>query len=255
LRIERPAPRVLQLTRFHSFSCHLLEDDEGLTLIDTGLPGSAPGILRAVQASGRPLRRILLTHAHTDHCGSLDRLQSALGDVEIAASPRTALLLSGDRRPQPDDGGRSPRGQHATCVTKPSRLLGADERWAGFRAIATPGHAPGHVSYLHEETGYLFTGDAVHSAGGRLAVSGEFRPLFPFPYFATWDRPLALASAIGLRALRPTALFPAHGSFVPDPLPALDEAIAHATKAFGQFAATRGPRPAARSIEPDSGRR
>jgi glyoxylase-like metal-dependent hydrolase (beta-lactamase superfamily II) len=227
-----PAPKVWQLTRFSRFSCHLMEDGGDLTLIDTGLPGSAAGIVEQAEKIGRPIKRILITHGHNDHCGSLDRVRQRYPAAEVIASARTARLMAGDRTLIPEDEGRPLRGGFATSKTIPTHLVNDGECVGGFRAIFTPGHAPGHVSYFHENTGYLFTGDALHTAGGRLAVSGEFRLGFPFPYFATWDRHLALASAGRIRDLRPTALFPAHGPALIDPAHAIEEAIRHASEAF-----------------------
>lgn len=50
----------------------LSHDRDGLTLIDAGLPGSAPMIAQAIRQAGyRPadLRRLVLTHFHADHAG------------------------------------------------------------------------------------------------------------------------------------------------------------------------------------------
>ena len=37
----------------------------------------------------------------------------------------------------------------------------------GIRVVHTPGHSPGHASYLHEESGTLITGDAIFNVLGR----------------------------------------------------------------------------------------
>jgi glyoxylase-like metal-dependent hydrolase (beta-lactamase superfamily II) len=245
MRTFSPAPNVLQVTRLSLFSCHLLQEADGLTLIDTGLPGGARSLARTVKSLGASVKHILITHAHQDHCGSLDGFREACPEAIVVASERTARLMTGDHALQPDDDGRPLRGGFITCKTKPSLLIEDNERVGGFRAVFTPGHAPGHVSYFHEETGYLFTGDALHTAGGRLAVSGEFRLSFPFPYFATWSRGLALESARRLRDLRPAGLFPAHGSAILNPECALEEAIHHAELAFGDDRAPAGTRKAA----------
>src|SRR6185312_10297718 len=36
----------------------------------------------------------------------------------------------------------------------------------GLRAVHTPGHSPGHTALLHEDSGVLFTGDAVMNLRG-----------------------------------------------------------------------------------------
>jgi hypothetical protein len=62
--ILSPAPQVLQLTRFWQFSCHLLRDADGLTLIDTGLPGSATGIEKAAKTWFEVRLRSKSLHRH-----------------------------------------------------------------------------------------------------------------------------------------------------------------------------------------------
>jgi glyoxylase-like metal-dependent hydrolase (beta-lactamase superfamily II) len=56
----------------------LLETENGLALIDTGVAGSADKILEVVRATGRApadIRHILMTHCHGDHAGSLAELK------------------------------------------------------------------------------------------------------------------------------------------------------------------------------------
>lgn len=48
-------------------------EDQGLTLIDTGLPGSTPKIFAALQKAGKNptgIKRVIITHLHTDHSGN-----------------------------------------------------------------------------------------------------------------------------------------------------------------------------------------
>ena len=57
----------------------VLEDkDQGLTLIDTGLPGSTDALFAALRQGGKDpadIQRILLTHLHADHSGSAAEIQ------------------------------------------------------------------------------------------------------------------------------------------------------------------------------------
>jgi len=49
-------------------------ESQGLTLVDTGHPGSAAAIIDAVHKLGREvsdLRQILVPHCHADHTGDL----------------------------------------------------------------------------------------------------------------------------------------------------------------------------------------
>ena len=61
--------------------------------------------------------------------------------------------------------------------------------------------------------------------------TGEFRWLFPLPYFVTANRQQALVSAKRLRQLNAKAIHPIHGPAVIDPANDLDEAIARAETA------------------------
>jgi len=233
MAILNPVPSVRQLVRLGVFSCHLVEEDDGLALFDTNLPGSAPGIAAEIARLGKPLRQIFLTHAHSDHVGSLDALAERFPQAEIITTARTARLLSGDRSLDPDEVGMALKGGYRTTRTTPTRLVEDGEEYAGFRAVATPGHAVGHVSWQQVSTGFVFCGDALVSAGGGLHVSGVFRLGFPFPYFATASCPKALESARKLAALAPTALLPVHGPAIRDPAAALARAIDEAARAFG----------------------
>src|SRR5262245_41821203 len=78
-------------------NCFLVEEDDGLTLIDTAIGGSAKAILTAAQGLGKPITRIALTHAHGDHIGSLDALREQLPDAEVLASARDARLMKKDK--------------------------------------------------------------------------------------------------------------------------------------------------------------
>src|SRR5947209_1103319 len=117
---------LTQLTRLpHLFpvNAYLVREDDGLTLIDTAISGSATSILAAAAELRRPIVRIALTHAHGDHVGSLDRLHEALPDAEVLISARDARFLSGDRSLDPDEPQVKPRGAYQTVQTQPTRLL------------------------------------------------------------------------------------------------------------------------------------
>ena len=66
--------------------------------------------------------------------------------------------------------------------------------FGSLRVIDTPGHIPGHQSFLDERDGTLFAGDALVGVG-RLSVSGWTPWYFHLPGFVMWSKPLAIASA------------------------------------------------------------
>lgn len=217
-----PSPTVI--TRLGLVNAYLVPEDDGLTLIDTTIGGSAKAILAA--AAGVPIVRIALTHGHGDHVGSLDALHEQLPDVEIIISTRDALLLVKDKTPQDDEPADAKvRGGVPGVKAAPTRTIDDGDRVRSLRTVAAPGHTPGHVAFLDERDGTLYCGDAFHTVGGAHTTAAPgWR--FPFPGLATWHKPTALDSACSLRALDPARLAPGHGRILEDPTDAMDAAIA-----------------------------
>ena len=208
-------------------NCFLVAEDDGFTLVDTGMAGSANGILEAAERAGKPIRRIALTHGHSDHVGSLDALAERLPGVEISISARDARLLAGDFSTDPGEPAVKPKGQ--ATKTLPSRLLAAGERVGSLQVVASPGHSPGHIAYLDTRSGALIAGDAFQTLGG-VAVAGTWVPLFPLPAMSTWYPPMALESALRLCDLHPTILAVGHGRALVEPRAAIERAIAVAER-------------------------
>jgi glyoxylase-like metal-dependent hydrolase (beta-lactamase superfamily II) len=236
MRITPHGQYLTQLTRFpvlFPVNCYLVRETDGLTLIDAGLPGSATAILAAARGLGLPIRRIILTHAHGDHIGSLDALRALLPDVEVMISARDGRFLAGDMRLDPDEPQEKLRGDYRTAQTQPDRLLVDGDQVGSLQVVSAPGHTPGLIALFDRRDGTLIAGDAFQTRAG-VAVSGTVKWLFPFPAFATWHKPSALASARRLRGLEPTRLAVGHGEVVEQPLVALDQAIAEAIKAVGE---------------------
>jgi glyoxylase-like metal-dependent hydrolase (beta-lactamase superfamily II) len=232
MKITTFGDNLIQLTRYpllFPVNCYLVREDDGFTLIDTGLPGSTAAILAAAQTHGAPIRRIMLTHAHMDHVASLDALHAALPAAEVLISARDARFLAGERSLDAGEMRGKLRGSYQTCATKPTRALMPGDRVGSLEAIAAPGHTPGHLAFIDQRDRALIAGDAFQTRGG-VAVSGTIKLLFPFPALGTWHAPTALASARALRALEPSLLAIGHGVMLTAPLPAIDQAIAEAAQ-------------------------
>jgi glyoxylase-like metal-dependent hydrolase (beta-lactamase superfamily II) len=217
-----------RVSRFGFVNAFLVREDDGLTLIDTAIPGSQKAIIAAAGKLGMPIRRIVLTHAHADHVGSLDALVGELGDVEVMISTRDARLLKKDRTMDPGEPTDKLRGGFPGTDTEPTRLLAAGETVGSLEVVASPGHTPGHIALRDPREETIFCGDTFSTLGG-VATSAKANPRFPLPAMATWHRPTVIESARQLRALEPRALAPGHGRIVEDPLAAMDAAIAKAS--------------------------
>ena len=222
--VTKHGSNLIQITRLGAFSCFLVKENDGFSLIDTGLPGSAKMILDTANALGAPIRRILLTHAHTDHAGSLDALSAKLPDVSIMISSREARLLARDFRLETNEPQNKLRGTFNKTKTQPTQLLQDGERIGSLEVVASSGHTPGHVSFFDTRDGTLISGDAFANVS-RTIVTGSLDLLFPFIAFATWDNPRALESAKRLLALEPSRLAASHGAVLEQPQAAMRRAI------------------------------
>lgn len=241
MRVTEYGAQLVQLTRFPLWfpvNAYFVREEDGLTLIDAGIPGMAKMFLAAAARLGRPIRRIALTHAHMDHVGALDALHAALPGAEVLIGAREARLLAGDLSLDVAERELTPKlnGSFPKVKTRPTRELVSGDRVGSLRVVAAPGHSPGQIAYYDERDGSLIAGDAFQTRGG-VAVSGVIRPTFPFPAMATWHKPTALATARALRALNPTRLAIGHGTVLEAPGAALDEAIAVAERQFGEAVA------------------
>jgi glyoxylase-like metal-dependent hydrolase (beta-lactamase superfamily II) len=155
----------------------LLEGDDGsLTLLDAGTGRAPRRVLAALAQLGRrpgDVTHLLLSHAHSDHAGGAAELVTATGS-RVLAHEREAVYLREGRMPTPDAstfGGRLLRrtggGGFAPLTVDEAFADGAELPLAGgLQVVHTPGHTPGHCSFLHRRAGVLLTGDALFNVRG-----------------------------------------------------------------------------------------
>jgi glyoxylase-like metal-dependent hydrolase (beta-lactamase superfamily II) len=215
--------RLIQLTRLHFVNAYLVREDDGFTLVDTGVSRGGDDLIEAAKQAGAPIRRIALTHGHGDHVGSLDELKSKLGaDVEVLMPELDARIHAGEKVVADKVTGSWPK-----LSTTPDVLLKAGDRVGSLEVVPSPGHTPGHVAFLDTRDRALIAGD-VFTAYGSLQVSTRYYWRFPLATMGTYDKPRDLQSARELRALDPALMVVGHGPAVVSPTGAMDAAIARA---------------------------
>jgi glyoxylase-like metal-dependent hydrolase (beta-lactamase superfamily II) len=192
--------------RFPIGHAYLCQDPDGLTLIDTSIPGSAPQIATAIRAIGHDLadvRRLMLTHFHADHAGSAAEI-ATWGDIEVCAHHADAPSIRGEapgpppdladwERPIFDHVSRQLPGIPPAPVRIDRELADGDELGFGGGAVvvAAPGHTPGSVALYLPGSHALFAGDTVASRPNGQVMMGVFNA----------DRAEAAASFCRLAAL------------------------------------------------------
>jgi glyoxylase-like metal-dependent hydrolase (beta-lactamase superfamily II) len=124
----------------------------------------------------------------------------------------------------PDEPTTKLSGGYPGAKTRPTRTFEDEDQVGSLKVIATPGHTPGHVSFLDERSNTLLCGDTFSTLGG-VATSAKVNWRFPLPAYASWNKPIELESAKKLLNLRPDHLAPGHGKIVDTPTAKMAKAI------------------------------
>ena len=169
-------------------------------LIDTGCPALAEAV--GAWAHGAPLRGVLLTHAHEDHAGNVDRMVALGLPICVLAAATLAAIAS------PEPVGLYRRVVWGTPRAVPDAARAAPFGEPALQLIHTPGHAADHHVIWDEARATLFSGDLF--LGVRVR---EVRPE---------EDPRALAASLRrVLALAPEVMYCAHRGPVTDPIPSL----------------------------------
>lgn len=152
-----------------------LVKQEGIILIDTGIPGSALKIFDTMKVNGiKPenLSLIILTHGHQDHAGSVSAIRERT-TAPVLSHVNTAELLQkgvqGELQPCSMTGHLLKfffsMKKHSTFPPfKPDILIDAPYNLSSYgisgMVIPTPGHAKGSLS-VALDSGERFTGDLI----------------------------------------------------------------------------------------------
>jgi glyoxylase-like metal-dependent hydrolase (beta-lactamase superfamily II) len=184
VRAERVGDGVWRVLKGY-VNAYAIEAEDGLVLVDCGLPKREERIARALRDMGRraaEIRHILVTHHHLDHTGSLAALAELTG-AAVYVHPLDAGVVRGDAMPPPPNravwSGRWIGPVLARVGPKRARPAAVDRELhdgdvldlaGGIRVVHTPGHTAGQTSFLLErDGGILLAGDAAGSRSGKVA--------------------------------------------------------------------------------------
>ncbi|MFD0048364.1 MBL fold metallo-hydrolase [Actinomycetes bacterium NPDC127524] len=139
-------------------NCYVLSNQEECIIFD---PGEEPDKLINYIGSKKlkPLA-VLLTHAHFDHIGALDKIRSQYRIPAYIHEKEAKWLLDPAL-----NGSQSFMPEHPLrCLPAEEIIAVQDELTIGsfsFDILETPGHSPGSVSYYLKEEGMVISGDVL----------------------------------------------------------------------------------------------
>jgi glyoxylase-like metal-dependent hydrolase (beta-lactamase superfamily II) len=152
----------------------LIEDGDGLTLIDAGFPGKEAVIFGAIRGLGRSsdqLKHLIFTHSHPDHIGSASAIVRETGARTYLHSLDIPMADSGGPfRPMTPAPGLLRQVMCRLFFHPDERVepVGIDQPLSpgeilsiagGIEAIHVPGHCAGQVALLWRPGCMLFAGD------------------------------------------------------------------------------------------------
>jgi len=205
---------IHRLEGIRGANSYLFITDDGVLVIDTGMPGNGERIVRQIKALGKKpeeTKLIILTHSDIDHSGSAAELKRMTG-AKIAIHKGDAPSLSGDRELKKVNGFMGVifklmiRFMKFQTV-KPDIILWDGYEIGDIRAIHTPGHTEGSIC-LYKTGAALFVGDVVRT---------DKRSNLKFlPKAFTLDIEEAWESVRKIAGLEFDILLPGHGKLIFD---------------------------------------
>ena len=165
-------PDVYTFTGLLAGRVYAITTGDEITLIDTSITSAAPKILKQLQAAGyqpEQVRRILITHAHPDHVGSLPALKAATG-AQVYVSVQDTPVVEGREIFTTNPNTPMPKPRKPFPGTPVDvQLSDGDvipDALGGLQVVFTPGHSPGHIAFWQPEQRVLFVGDVLFHLWG-----------------------------------------------------------------------------------------
>ncbi len=231
----------------------ILRDGERALLIDCG----DARVADALTSLGiTTVEQILFTHHHRDQACGAGILAARGARLAVPAAERDYFEKVADFWNDPKQRWHlyeyRPHHLMLTESVRVDRTLtdGQSLQWgpASIRAIATPGHTDGSMSYLVEVDGktVLFSGDLIYDEGriwdiyslqmGYACDSRKPGRIMGYHAFLG-ARPMLAASLEKIKKLAPAMLVPSHGRIMSDPSKAIDALVERLAVCHENFAA------------------
>ncbi len=147
---------------------YLVKEGERFTIFDAGIPTYFKHTTAAIEELGfsiSQLNRIILTHSHLDHSGSVPLFLKEVKDTELWVSRQEGEYLE-----KGDDSVVYARllGQRLEPIPVGRKLEEGEVIKAGdftFQVLHTPGHSIGSLCFFEPNHKILITGDVVFRQG------------------------------------------------------------------------------------------
>jgi len=204
-------------------AAYLIVTDDGITVVDAGLPGHGKDLMRELDELGRSprdIRGLVLTHGDSDHIGFAERLRREHGvpvfvheaDAHRARTGEKPKVATGAMRLGPTFGfftyALRKRAVPTTYVSEVIEVHDGDilDLPGAPAIIGMPGHSPGSIAVYSALADAVFVGDALTT---RHVLTGR-EGLQPAPF--TDDPAAASASLDRLSGLDASWVLPGHGA-------------------------------------------
>jgi endoribonuclease LACTB2 len=200
-------------------NAYFVGEDE-MALIDPGSGESAEidalmKVIALLEAEGRRLTTVLVTHHHPDHMGGVEAVR-ALRKVRVFAHAESAKLVRADQTLADGD---------------LIRLAGGNRDWT-LRTLCTPGHTRDSLCFIHDRTHSLFTGDLIPGGTGTVIIDPP-----------DGDMAAYIASLERLTREGVVTLYPGHGSPQGGAMRRIRGLIAHRMEREAKVVAALAPEP------------
>jgi glyoxylase-like metal-dependent hydrolase (beta-lactamase superfamily II) len=216
--------QITVLSQTFPVNCFIYEEQNELYLIDTGLPLSKKHIVNTIKVINKPLTKIILTHPHHDHVGSLDEIKKIYPKAQLYISKRDGRLLKGDKTLEEGEPKSKIKGSFHKIKSSPDILVEDGDSIGNLKVVETKGHTPGSISLYCEKNKMMFVGDLLHNVTD-ITLASTLKWRFPFLSLATWNRVCLISSVKKIIQYEIVYLFFGHGNYAKHPLSKLSKVI------------------------------